>query len=391
MSEAVWYELRRHGLIVQHCVVSLLGFSGRDIADRLQQSSFVEPVHPFQRGELGGFERSPRSVPMNDLGFVEAVDGLGEGVVVRVADAAHRRLNPGLHQPLGVLDRDVLASAVAVVNQAAAMSGPSVVQRLLQSVEHEVGVRRPADAPADDIAGIDIDHERHVDEARPGGDISEVRDPEPVRRWSLELSIDLVERTRHRLITDRRANRLAANNALEAESPHQTDDSATGDVVPLASELTPHFAYTVDAEVLFEDPPDLDLQGEIASRTLGQQGRIPSLGQVIVVGGGGDRQHFADRLDPELRPVIVNEGDHRLSGRSSSAWAKYADALRRISLACRSSRFSRSKAFIFSATSLGTPATTPLSISAFLTHSDSVQDAQPIFAAIEVIAAHRDG
>jgi C4-dicarboxylate-specific signal transduction histidine kinase len=34
--------------------------------------------------------------------------------------------------------------------------------------------------------------------------------------------------------------------------------------------------------------------------------------------------------------VIVDERDHRLNGRSSSAWAKYADALRRISLAWRS-------------------------------------------------------
>jgi hypothetical protein len=54
-------------------------------------------------------------------------------------------------------------------------------------------------------------------------------------------------------------------------------------------------------------------------------------------------------------PVIVDELDHRLNGRSSSAWAKYAEALRRISLACRSSRTSRSSAFTLSATSAGTP------------------------------------
>lgn len=173
-----------------------------------------------------------------------------------------------------------------------------------------------------DIASIDVDHERHIDEASPGGDISEVGDPEPVRRRGLELSIDLVERTRRRLVADRREDLLAANDALKAEFAHQTGDSAAGDAVPLAPELTPDFAHAVDAEVLLEDPPNLDLQGEVTSRTLGQQGRIPPLGQVIMVGGGGDRQHFADRLDPELRPVIVYEGDHRLSGRSSSAWAK---------------------------------------------------------------------
>jgi hypothetical protein len=55
-----------------------------------------------------------------------------------------------------------------------------------------------------------------------------------------------------------------------------------------------------------------------------------------MVGRGGDLQHLADRLDPMRLAMIVNEGDHGLYRRSSSAIAKYALALRRISLACRS-------------------------------------------------------
>jgi len=56
----------------------------------------------------------------------------------------------------------------------------------------------------------------------------------------------------------------------------------------------------------------------------------------------GDRQQLADRLDPEPVPVGVDEGDHMLGRRSSSA-PKKAAADFRISLARRSSRFSRSK------------------------------------------------
>ena len=52
--------------------------------------------------------------------------------------------------------------------------------------------------------------------------------------------------------------------------------------------------------------------------------------------------------------VII--ADHR---RSSSAWAKYADALRRISLAWRSSRTSRSSALIRSRSSLVGPGRSP--------------------------------
>jgi hypothetical protein len=88
--------------------------------------------------------------------------------------------------------------------------------------------------------------------------------------------------------------------------------------------------------------------------------------------------------------LIVNEGDNGLYRRSSSAWAKYADALRRISFACRSSRFSRSRAFILAAMSEVRPGLCPLSTSAFFTHSLSVCGVQPILAAIETTAAQRE-
>src|SRR5277367_5830903 len=109
-----------------------------------------------------------------------------------------------------------------------------------------------------------------------------------------------------------------------------------------------------------------------------------------VIGRQGDRQHPADRLDPMRLAVIVDEGNHGLNRRSSSAWAKYALALRRISLACRSSRFSRSRALSLVAISLVKPGLCPLSRSPFFTHSFSVCDVQPILLAIETIADHRD-
>ena len=88
--------------------------------------------------------------------------------------------------------------------------------------------------------------------------------------------------------------------------------------------------------------------------------------------GGGNRQNPANRLNPMIIVVIFDELDHFLNGRSSSACAKYAEALRRISLACFSSQFSRSYAFIFSAISGVMPPRWPVSTSTFLTHSFSV-------------------
>src|SRR5205085_6305585 len=84
----------------------------------------------------------------------------------------------------------------------------------------------------------------------------------------------------------------------------------------------------------------------------------------------------------------VDEGDHGLNRRSSSAWAKYADALRRISFACRSSRFSRSSALMRSRSSVVAPGRMPRSRSARRTQWRSVSPEQPIFSAIEWIADH---
>src|SRR5258708_39891246 len=109
-----------------------------------------------------------------------------------------------------------------------------------------------------------------------------------------------------------------------------------------------------------------------------------------VISRQGDRNHLADRLDPVRLAVIVNEGDHGLNRRSSSAWAKYADALRRISFACRSSRFSRSSAFILAAMSEVRPGLRPLSTSAFFTHSLSVCGVQPILVAVHTTPAQPD-
>lgn len=85
--------------------------------------------------------------------------------------------------------------------------------------------------------------------------------------------------------------------------------------------------------------------------------------------------------------MLIDEEDHRFNRPSSSAVAKYADASRRISLACR---FSRSRAFIFSVISLGRPNREPPSTSVFFTHSLRVYTAQPILAAIEEIGDDRE-
>src|ERR1700722_8959538 len=108
---------------------------------------------------------------MDDLGLVEAVDGFGESIVVRVADATHRRLDAGPRQAFGVSDGDVLAASIAVVHEPASLHGPPIMESLFQSVQDEAGMRRPAHPPADDPTGIGVDDKGDIDEAGPGRDV----------------------------------------------------------------------------------------------------------------------------------------------------------------------------------------------------------------------------
>jgi hypothetical protein len=87
------FESRRDGGLVELRIIVRFGLGRRNVPDRLQQSLVVEPVDPFERGELDCLEIAPWSAPPDDLGLIEPIDRLGERVVIAVADAADGRLD----------------------------------------------------------------------------------------------------------------------------------------------------------------------------------------------------------------------------------------------------------------------------------------------------------
>ena len=48
----------------------------RDVANWFEQPPVIEPVDPFQRCVLHGFQMPPGAATVNDLGLVETDDGL---------------------------------------------------------------------------------------------------------------------------------------------------------------------------------------------------------------------------------------------------------------------------------------------------------------------------
>jgi hypothetical protein len=167
-----------------------------------------------------------------------------------------------------------------------------------------------------------VDHERDVHEAGPGRDVSKIGDPQRIRPRRPEVPVDPIERAWHGLVAARRADRLAAHGPLQAHGAHQPRHRAPGHRDAVSAEPAPDLAHAIDPEVLIEHALDLTLEDLVSLGPLGEPGRIAALGGVLMVGGRGDRQDPADRLDPVRLTMIVDEGDHGLNRRSSSAWAK---------------------------------------------------------------------
>ena len=129
----------------------------------------------------------------------------------------------------------------------------------------------------------------------------------------------------------------------------------------VSPKLMPDLARAVAASALVIYASDLLEILLVLPGAIRGQLRFAGNGGMTVKGRRGDRQNTADRLDPIDLAMLLDEGDHLRNGRSSSAWAKYADAFFRISLAVRSSLTSRSSSLIRAFSSLLGPLRSPAS------------------------------
>ncbi len=118
-----------------------LGFCGRDVADWLEQAAVVEPVDPFERCVFDGLEASPWAATVDDFGLEQAVDRLGQRVVVAVTDTANRGFDARVRQPFGVFDGQVLGSAVRMMDQPHAFDRAAFMDGLFEGIENEPGMR----------------------------------------------------------------------------------------------------------------------------------------------------------------------------------------------------------------------------------------------------------
>jgi hypothetical protein len=232
----------------------------------------------------------------------------------------------------------------------------AIVDRLLKRIERQVGAQRARHAPADDSSGEHVDDKRHVSEAAPGRDVGQARDPQLIGPRRRKLARDEIEWTQRRGVGVRGHLELPApHDAPQAELAHQPRDGTAGDHAALSPKLLPYLADAVDLAILPPDPADVVTELGVTAHPCRTAVGIAPPGAPLVVHRRGNRQYRADRVGPVDVAVSVDEAHHHLARRSSSACAKHADAFLRISLARRSSKFSRSRCLRRSRSSVVSP------------------------------------
>src|SRR3954469_22253746 len=100
----------------------------------------------------------------------------------------------------------------------------------------------------------------------------------------MEVPVDVVQWARDRLIADRRPHALAAGRALRAKARTHRLDGAAGNHEAFSPQLPPDLPHAVDAEVLREDPLNLDLQFGVPLRTGRTLAGVDPLGNMRMVG-----------------------------------------------------------------------------------------------------------
>ena len=125
--------------------------------------------------------------------YVQAVNRLGQYVVIAVAFAAHRRLDARFGQSFAVANGHILRTPVAVVNQGIGTSGLAGIKGLLQCIQHIVSLNGTALASARNSASVDVNHKGRILPALPGRDTGKVRHPKLIGTINLELPVDPIQ------------------------------------------------------------------------------------------------------------------------------------------------------------------------------------------------------
>src|SRR5204862_6099617 len=136
-------------------------------------------------------------------------------------------------------------------------------------IQGQFSVQRGGDAPTDNTAAEDVDHEGHVTEAAPRADVGDVGDPQLVRCGGGEVALDQVGRSCAEFIRNGGSLPLPAHDPAQVQLIHESGHMVTPNLDALAVELAPDLLDAINTVVVAVNVSDLQLQllvSNLASR-----------------------------------------------------------------------------------------------------------------------------
>lgn len=135
------------------------------------------------------------------LAFEGGEEALGHGIVVAVADRAHRGADADFLAAAPEADRSLLAALIGVMDH---RGWPARPNGHIERVEHEIGPQMGRHRPAHNPAAADVEDDREIEEPHPDGDVGDIGDPKLIGALRPEGPFDQIGRRGGRGIATRR-------------------------------------------------------------------------------------------------------------------------------------------------------------------------------------------
>ena len=121
----------------------------------------------------------------------------------------------------------------------------------------DVGLQRRSDVPPDDPTRVDVAHEHHAGESRPGRNVGDVGNPQAPRCGRVKAALDQVGWLHCRRIRLRGEDPLCPLRPAHIGHHHQPSGLIAADLPALTPHQRVYVPHPVDAVVLAVQPGDL--------------------------------------------------------------------------------------------------------------------------------------
>jgi hypothetical protein len=169
-----------------------------------------------------GFRLDAKPLSINQLAFEDGKETFTHRIIVAITNRPHRWPHVGLATSLPESQRCILSALIGMMNYS--LRSP-LRDGHFKSIKHEFRTQISRHRPTDHSPAEDIENHRQIQKSRPRRDVSNVSDPESVRRLCSKVTLDQIRDSGGLPTTDRRSHAAVSGDADQAGACHQSSNS----------------------------------------------------------------------------------------------------------------------------------------------------------------------